>query len=364
MNRPVNFSAGPSVLPVEVLKTLSQEMLDYNGTGLSMVEMSHRETPYREVHNRVIFLLRELMEIPESYCILLLSGGATLQFSMIPMNFLLPNCRADYINSGAWAQKAITEAKKFGSISIPWDGASNRYCTLPDLTDLTIHKNSSYLHITSNETIGGIQWKTFPDTQEVPLFADMSSDILSRPIDVSRFALIYAGAQKNLGPAGATVVIIRKNLLSRCPNNLGSYLNYAVHAESNSLYNTPPVFSIWAMKLVLENLKDRGGLSKVAGENKHQAAALYRLIDESEGFYRNPVDPNMRSDMNIVWRLRTKQLDNKFLEEAAANGLVGLKGHRSVGGCRASLYNAMSMDGVMRLMELMRDFASRHYDSD
>lgn len=359
MIRPVNFSAGPSMIPLEVLETLSKEMVDYQGTGLSLVEVSHRGKTYDAVHQGAIQLLRELMGIPENYSVLLLGGGATLQFSMLAMNLLKSGAHADYTQSGVWAKKAIAEAKKVAKVNVLWDGAGCDYMSLPSADEITPSSGASYLHITTNETIGGIQWPSFPDSGEVPLVADMSSDILSRPIDVSQFGVIYAGAQKNLAPSGVTLVIMRSDLLERCSDNLGSYLNYSIHAKNNSLYNTPPVFPIWAMKLVLEGLKKRGGVEAVARENEAQAAVLYRAIDESGGFYHCPVDKAVRSRMNIVWRLADESREASFLSEAAEAGLTGLKGHRSVGGCRASLYNAMTMEGVERLTSFMRDFARK-----
>jgi len=360
MSRPVNFYAGPSMIPVDVLESLAADMVDYRGTGLSLVEVSHRGPVYDEVHNEAIRLIRELMGVPEGYSILFIGGGATLQFSMMPMNLLRPGESADYVHSGAWAKKAIAEARKVGTVNVLWDGADSDYMSLPDPSTVRPSEGSSYVHITSNETIGGVQWKAFPDTGDVPMVADMSSDILSRPVDVSRFGLIYAGAQKNLGPSGVTVVIIRDDLLERSSDELGAYLSYAVHAKGNSLYNTPPVFPIWAMKTVLEGVKKRGGAEAVARDNTAKAAELYRAIDSSDGFYRCPVDPAFRSEMNIVWRLKDEAKEAAFVKEAAAAGLMGLKGHRSVGGCRASLYNAMTLDGVKQLTAFMDDFAKKN----
>lgn len=357
MIRPVNFSAGPSMIPLEVLENLSGEMVDYNGSGLSLVEVSHRGSVYDEVHNQAIDLLKELLAVPEGYSVLLLAGGATLQFSMMPMNLMESGGSADYVNSGAWAKKAIAEARKIASVNIVWDGSDADYMTLPNPSSIQPRANSAYLHITSNETIGGVQWKSFPNSGSVPLVADMSSDILSRPVDISQFGLIYAGAQKNLGPAGVTVVIIRDDLIGRVSSIPGSYLDYSIHAKNDSMYNTPPVFSIWAMKLVLETVKARGGVEAVTKDNNAQAAELYRTIDESGGFYRCPVEKSVRSNMNIVWRLADTDKERIFIKEAAAAGLSGLKGHRSVGGCRASLYNAMTMDGVTRLTDFMKNFA-------
>ena len=359
MNRPVNFSAGPSIIPVNVLESLAADMVNFQDTGLSLIEVSHRGPAYSEVHHQTLALIKELMGVPDDYSVLLIGGGATLQFSMLPMNLLPPGGSADYVNCGAWAKKAIAEAKKVGGVNIVWDGSEADFMTLPNPGELKSSPGAAYFHVTSNETIGGVQWKNFPDTGDVPLAADMSSDILSRPVDVSRFGLIYAGAQKNLGPAGVTIIIVRNSLLERCPDSLGSYLNYAVHAKGDSLYNTPPVFPIWAMKLVLEGLRDRGGPQAAARENADQAAELYRAIDESRGFYECPVHPSARSDMNVVWRLAERNREADFLEAAAAEGLLGLKGHRSVGGCRASLYNAMEMSGVKRLIQFMQRFAGQ-----
>lgn len=360
MSRPVNFSAGPSMIPVEVLTSLGNDMVDYKGTGLSLVEVSHRGPVYDEVHKETIALIKELMGVPEGYSVLFIGGGATLQFSMLPMNLLLPGGSADYTLTGAWAKKAIAEAKKVGNINVIYDGSADKFMSLPDPSAIKATPGASYLHLTSNETIGGIQWKSFPDTGDVPLVADMSSDILSRPVDVSKFGVIYAGAQKNLGPSGVTIVIIRDDLLERSSDTLGSYLNYSVHAKANSLYNTPPVFPIWGIKLVLEGVKARGGAAAVARENEAQAADLYKSIDDSSGFYRCPVDPEFRSAMNIVWRLADEDKEALFIKEAAAAGLIGLKGHRDVGGCRASLYNAMTAEGVKRLTAFMADFAAKN----
>lgn len=358
MSRPINFSAGPSMIPVEVLESLSADMVNYKATGLSLVEVSHRGPVYDEVHQEAVSLLRELLGVPEGYSVLFLGGGATLQFSMVPMNLMKGS--ADYANTGTWAKKAIAEAKKVGQVNVVFDGSSSNFSSLPDPASVKPSPGSSYLHITSNETIGGIQWKSFPDTGSVPLVADMSSDILSRPVDVSRFGLIYAGAQKNLGPSGVTLVIIRDDLLERSSDSLGAYLNYAVHAKANSLYNTPPVFPIWGVKLVLEQIKKRGGAAAVAKENAAQAAEIYNAIESSEGFYRSPVDPACRSDMNVVWRLKEESLEAEFIAQAGKAGLIGLKGHRSVGGCRASIYNAMTMEGVKRLTSFMADFARKN----
>ena len=356
--RPANFSAGPSALPELVLKELAANLTDYRGTGLSLLEVSHRGKIYQEVHNEAVSLLREVLHIPDIYEILFLGGGATLQFSMVPMNLLRGS--ADYVDSGVWAKKAITEAKKFGPVNVLWNQNEQSIPTLPCPSDIRPSSDSSYVHITSNETVDGIQWKSFPKTGDIPLVADMSSDMVSRQIDVSQFGLIYAGAQKNLGPAGVTVIVVHRDILDQCSSSTGSYLNYATHAKANSLYNTPPVFSIWAISLVLKYLKNRGGIQSAAAENAAKAVELYRIIDESHGFYHSPVDPEVRSEMNVVWHLADENLTLRFIQQAEENGLIGLKGHRSVGGCRASLYNAVSMDNVKRLANFMIEFARKN----
>ena len=364
----VNFSAGPSMLPVEVLESLWGDMRDYAGEGFSLVEMSHRGDVYGEVHGSCLSLLRELMGLPDSHEVILLGGGASLQFSMVPMN--LPGDAA-YVNSGIWAGKAIAEARKAGRVRVVYDGSREGFVGLPTLGELELGGDEAYLHVTTNETIGGLQW---PDGfwkgmgTAVPLVADASSDVLGRPMDFARFGLVYAGAQKNLGPAGVTVVVIRRDLLEFCPDDVGSYLSYRVHASHRSLYNTPPVFSVWAMKLVLECLKRRG-LEEVWESNEAQARMIYGEIEDSDGFYFCRVREGFRSRMNVVWNLRGQaggaagaadsDLEAMFLSEALDAGLVGLKGHRSVGGIRASIYNAMTDSGVDRLVSFMRDFQRR-----
>lgn len=360
MNRPVNFYAGPSMLPLEVLETLRDQMVAFGESGLSLVETSHRSGEYDDVHNEAVSLLRELMGIPEGYSVVLVGGGATLQFSMVPLNLMSSGGHCDFTLTGSWAGKACDEAAKVGTVNVLFDGKPAGYTSLPDPADLHPSDGSAYVHLTSNETIGGIQWKSWPNTGEVPLVCDMSSDILSRPVPVERFGLIYAGAQKNLGPAGVTVVIIRDDLLSRSTDELGSYLDYRIHASKNSLYNTPPVFAIWAVKLVLERVKRIGGVEAMAAENQVQADLIYGAIDESKGFYRCPVDRDVRSHMNVVFRLPSEKLEGAFVKEAEAAGMLGLKGHRSVGGCRASIYNAMTREGVETLTAFMADFAARN----
>jgi len=356
MSRVFNFYAGPATLPLPVLERGARDFVDYRGSGLSLIETSHRSKDYDEVHSTAQKLIRELLGIPDGYSVLFLGGGATLQFGMIPMN-LMSTGSSDIVLSGAWAKKALSDAKKIGTVNVVYDGSSSRFTTLPDPSAVASTPGSSYLHITSNETIDGVQWKEFPTT-EAPLVADMSSDILSRPVPVDRFGVIYAGAQKNLGPAGVTIVIIRDDLLSRSPENLPVYLRYPVHAEKDSLYNTPPVFSIYMVKLVLEWILEQGGLAAIAERNRRKAAALYDAIDGSDGFYRCPVDEAYRSDMNVVFRLPDEDQEARFVAEAKERGMIGLKGHRSVGGIRASIYNAMPEEGVAALTQFMKEFRS------
>ncbi len=359
MSRTTNFYAGPSFLPVDILEQIQAELVDYQGTGLSLVETSHRSQTYDDVHQEALALLRELLAVPDWYHILFLGGGATLQFGMIPLNFLMEGQSCDFTLSGVWAKKAYADTQKVGAAQIIFDGAESNYTTLPDARTLRINADAAYLHMTSNETIGGLQWKEWPDTGDVPIICDMSSDILSRPIPIEKFGLIHAGAQKNLGPSGVTVVIIREDMVARCPDSLPVYLSYKTHAEKNSLYNTPPIFPIYAMNLILKRMKDKGGMEAMVRHNHEKANLLYSAIEESGSFYTCPVEPAYRSEMNVIFRLPDEALEKAFVEEAAAQGMVGLKGHRSVGGCRASIYNAMPLASVEQLVAFMQDFASR-----
>lgn len=358
MARKLNFYPGPATLPLSALEKMRDELVDFEGMGLSLIETSHRSKEYEGVHDGAIALLRELLSIPSNFHVLLLSGGATLQFGMVPMNFLPKDGSCDILLTGAWAQKAYEDAQKIGKVNVIYDGKGANFTTLPERVEPT--KGASYLHLTSNETIGGLQWQSFPDAHGLPIIADMSSDILSRPVPVDRFGLIYAGAQKNLGPAGVTVVIIRDDLLARCPDDLPVYLSYKVHAEHNSLYNTPPVMAVYAMKLVLEWAKAQGGVKKLQETNERKAQTLYQLIDESDGFYRCPVDPRYRSRMNVVFRLPSEELEKELVKSTEKEGMVGLKGHRSVGGIRVSIYNAMPLSGVERLATFLKEFAAKH----
>jgi phosphoserine aminotransferase len=360
MGRKYNFYAGPSTLPLPVLERIRDEIVDTQGQGLSMIETSHRGGMYEAVHNEAIELLRGVLGVPKDRQILFLAGGATLQFAMVPMNLLGKNGSCDYVLSGAWAKKAVADARLCGTVRLAYDGTSANFASLPEPTSVRVPDDSAYLHLTSNETIGGVQWQQFPASGAVPLVADMSSDIMSRRIPVERFGLIYAGAQKNLGPAGLTVVIITEDLLQRSSKNLPAYLSYRTHAEENSLYNTPPVFSVWVLGLMLQWVQEQGGLEAVQKRNEQKAALIYRAIDSSGGFYRSPIDPPVRSTMNVVFRLPSEELEKKFLGESEKAGMLGLKGHRSVGGCRASLYNGMPLEGAQALASLMREFAARN----
>jgi len=359
MARIYNFSAGPSTLPLPVLEQVQADIVDYKGAGLSLIEASHRGPHYSEVHEAAGAALRKLLGLPDNYHVMWLQGGATLQFAMIPMNLLQGGKQADYTNTGSWAKKAIADAKIFGDINVVWDGKDENFATLPAAADVDARADAVYLHLTSNETIGGVQWQEWPDVP-VPIVCDMSSDFLSRKLPLEKFGLIYAGAQKNLGPAGMAVVIIRDDLLEQCPDDLPAYLAYKTHAPKDSLYNTPPVFPIWVSRLVLDYLNENGGLDWVAGLAEERSGLVYGMIEKHGGFYRCPVAAHCRSKMNVVWRLPTEELEQQFIAEAKAAGMDGLKGHRSVGGCRASIYNAMPVEGAKALADFMDEFARKH----
>lgn len=348
-----NFYAGPAILPQEVMKKAQAELLDYQGIGLSIMEISHRSKEFDAVIKSAEQKIREIFGVPENYWVLFLQGGASLQFGMIPMNFLNKESAADYVHTGEWAGKAIKEAKLFGKVNIAATSEDKKYNYIPDKFNFS--NDAKYVHITSNETIGGIQFQNFPDTRNIPLIADMSSDIFSRKIDVSKFGMIYAGAQKNIGPSGVTLVIIRKDLAEKCASGLTTMLNYKTHIKEPSLYNTPPCFGIYIIKLVMEWIEKLGGISGIESINNEKAALLYKTLDTSS-MYRGTTDKNSRSKMNITFRLTTEQLEEKFIKEATAAGFIGLKGHRSVGGCRASLYNAMPLEGVKELVKFMEKF--------
>lgn len=354
--RAFNFNAGPSALPLEVLQKAQAELVDFKGTGMSVMELSHRSATFEEVHNEAIARLRRLYEIPENYEVLFLQGGASLQFTMIPMNFLKEGQKASYIQTGAWSEKAFKEAKLFGT---PVEAAStkdNNYKNIPAVSEIQIDEQAAYVHVTSNNTIFGTQWKTFPKTGTIPLIADMSSDILSKKIDISNFAMIYAGAQKNLGPSGVTVVIIRKDLLENANANVPTILNYDTHSKNNSLYNTPPTFGIYMLGEVLKWVEEQGGLEAIEKRNEEKAKYIYDAIDNSNGFYFGHATEDSRSLMNITFRVADEELEKKFLTEAKAAGFVGLDGHRSVGGCRASAYNSVPVETCKALADFMVQF--------
>lgn len=357
-----NFSAGPCTLPLEVLERVAAELPDYRGQGMSLVEMSHRSKTVVEVFEAAEALVRELLDVPASHRILFLGGGATFQFGMIPMNLLAPGSSgsktADYTHSGAWAKKAITDAKAVGKVNLVFDGTDSNFMTLPDPATVKASGDAVYLHLTSNETIGGVQWKDFPAIDK-PIVADMSSDILSRALPWDKLGLVYAGAQKNLAPAGVAMVIISDELVAQCPGDLPNYLNYANHVKGESMLNTPPVFQVWMVRLVLEWLKGKGGMAWATDMAAKRSGILYDAIARND-FYNCPVDAAYRSTMNVVFTTPSAELDGKFVKEAEAQGLSGLKGHRSVGGCRASIYNAMPVEGTGALASFMDDFATRH----
>ena len=355
MERAYNFNAGPSALPYEVLKRAQQELLNFQNTGMSIMELSHRSKEYEGVHNKAKHKLRKLMNIPETHDILFLQGGASLQFSMVPMNLLTEGKVANYVLTGAWSEKALKEAQKCGDTHVAASSKAANYTYIPSLAEIKLSERAAYLHITSNNTIFGTQWHEFPSTS-IDLVADMSSDILSREVNVGQFALIYAGAQKNLGPSGVTVVIIRRDILGSSPDYLPTMMNYSTYSKSNSLYNTPPTFSIYMLSLVLEWLDEQGGISAIEKRNKEKAKILYDCIDESRGFYCPHAEKKSRSFMNVTFTLRNNELTKEFLTEAKQRGFVGLAGHRSVGGCRASLYNAVSIEACEALAQFMKEF--------
>lgn len=351
-----NFNAGPAALPLSILEKAQSEFLDFGGAGMSILEMSHRSKEYEGVHNKAAALLKELLAIPENYDILFLQGGASLQFAMVPMNFLPAGKKAEYILTGVWAEKAWEEAKRLGEAKVAASTKEENHCRIPAFDKISWSPEAAYLHLTSNNTIFGTQWNKYPDTGEVPLIADMSSDILCKPVDVSKFALIYAGAQKNLGPAGVTIVILRRDILEKANPHLPTMLRYSTFAKDNSLYNTPPVFSIYMVSLMLEWIKEQGGVAAMEQRNRDKAALIYDTIDNSGGFYTAHARPGSRSLMNIAFRLKNDELEKKFLETAKKNGFVGLAGHRLVGGCRASVYNAVPRESCEALQDLMVKF--------
>lgn len=343
------------MLPDEVMKMAASELTDWHGSGMSVMEMSHRSKEFISIAEKAEADLREIMSIPDNYEILFLQGGASSQFAMVPMNLLGKRNTADYINTGTWSKKAIAEAKRFCNVNIAATSESGKFMTIPSSSEWSLNPDAAYVHYTPNETIGGVEFHSIPETGDIPLVADMSSTILSRPIDVSRYGLIYAGAQKNIGPAGITIVIARKDLIKEPIAGTPAMFSYQTHAKAKSMYNTPPTYSWYISGLVFAWIKAGGGLEAMATINKRKAEKLYSAIDSSD-FYTNPVEPGCRSWMNIPFMLARPDLDNKFLEQARNSGLLTLKGHRSVGGMRASIYNAMPEEGVDSLIEFMAEF--------
>ncbi len=356
MEKVYNFSAGPSVLPRSVLEKAQKQFIDYNGCGMSVMEMSHRSTVFDEIINGTEKGLRDILNIPNNYKVLFIQGGASLQFAMVPLNLFKDNKSADFINTGLWSKKAIKEATKYGNVNVIASSEDKNFTYIP--TDFNFSEKNDYVHITSNNTIYGTQYKTFPKTTS-PLIADMSSDIISREINVSDFGIIYAGAQKNIGPAGLCVVIIREDLIGEIPSSVPTMLDYKTYSENNSMYNTPPTFGIYMAKLVFDWVKECGGIKSIEKNNQEKAKLLYDFLDDSN-FYEGTAEKEHRSLMNIPFVLKDTDKTADFLKMAEENGLVNLKGHRSVGGARASIYNAMPIEGVKTLIEFMKNFASNN----
>jgi len=360
-NRVYNFNPGPAVLPEPVLKEVQENLMSLPGVGMSILEISHRSSTFENILNETIENLKKLGNIPDNYKIIFLGGGASLQFSMVPLNLMPPKNKADYIVTGSWSKKAVKEAKRVGTVNIVASTEDENFKRIPKQEELKLDPDSAYVHYTSNNTIFGTEWHYIPEVGDVPLVCDMSSDIFSYPFDVAKFGLIYAGAQKNLGPAGVTVVIIREDLLERSQDSLHTMLNYKIHAENNSLYNTPPVFGIYIVGLVAKWIINLGGLEAIAKINDEKARLIYDAIDNSDGFYRGHAEKDSRSKMNITFRLPNEELEKKFVKESTEQNLMGLKGHRSVGGLRASIYNAFPIEGVKALVEFMKEFRQKNY---
>lgn len=355
-----NFSAGPAVLPKEVLEQARDEMLDWHGSGMSVMEMSHRGKEFMSIAAKTEQDLRELANIPRNYKILFLQGGASSQFSMVPLNLLRGKTKADYINTGQWSTKAIEEARRYCTVNVAASSEDASFTYIPPQQQWNLDPDAAYVHYTSNETIGGVEFHRVPEIPtDIPLVVDMSSDILSRPIDVTRFGLIYAGAQKNLGPAGLVLVIVREDLLGMPLPGTPTLFNYQIHAQNDSMYNTPPTYALYITGLVFEWLKRKGGLTEIEKINIAKATLLYEFLDSND-FYHCPVAKTDRSRMNIPFTLKNPELDSEFLKQTELNGLLQLKGHRSVGGMRASIYNAMPIEGVEKLVAFMKEFANQH----
>jgi phosphoserine aminotransferase len=355
VHRVLNFSAGPAVMPMSVLEEIQRDLVSLPGVGMSILEVSHRSEAFESILAQAEADIRTLANMPSDYKVLFLQGGASMQFSMVPMNLLAPGATADYIDSGSWADKAIKEAKKVGTVNIAATTKGENYSRVPRQNELKLTPGAAYVHMTSNNTIEGTEFKELPSVGDAPLVSDTSSDMFSRPIDVAKHALMYSGAQKNMGPAGVTVVIVRDDMLQRSQKSLPTMLSYAVHAENGSMYNTPPAFGVYAVGLVMKWLLAQGGLARIAIANERKAGKLYAEIDRT-GFYRGTAHKECLSLMNVTFRLPTEDLEKQFIKESTAAGLDGLKGHRSVGGMRASIYNAFPEDGVDTLVAFMREF--------
>ncbi len=355
-----NFYAGPATLPPPALERARVEIPNWENTGMSVMETSHRSPEYDAVHEEAISLMTELLGLDDDHQVLFLQGGASMQFAMLPMNFIPNGGSADFVNTGTWSQKAIKEANIIATGRVAGSSEGDGFTRIPKQAELDLDPAAAYVHITSNNTIKGTQFRDFPETGGVPLVADMSSDILWRPYDANRFHLIYAGAQKNIGPSGVTIVILRKSWLEQANENLPTMLSYATYSAKNSLYNTPPTFAIYMVRNVLDWVKNQGGLTAVEKTNRAKGDLLYGVMADNPGFYNCPVDEDSRSYMNVVFRLPSEDLEAKFVAEGKAAGMVGLKGHRSVGGCRASIYNAMPLEGVQVLAAFMEEFAKNN----
>lgn len=355
MARVYNFSAGPAVLPEGVLKKAADEMLDYKGCGMSVMEMSHRGKEFKEIYQEAEANLRQIMKIPQNYKVLFLQGGASLQFSMVPLNLIGKNKKADYVNTGQWTKKAIKEAKKYLDVNVVASSEAENFTVIPKLDVNNFSKDADYFYIATNNTIYGTSYKEIPQTGDVPLVGDMSSNILSEPVDVSKFGIIFAGAQKNMGPAGVTLVIVREDLIKGVADNIPVLLDYKTHADAGSMFNTPPCFSIYMAGLVFDWIKQEGGLETIQKNNQLKANLIYDYLDASN-LFSSPVEKASRSLMNIPFVTGNEEMDAKFIQQAAAKGLKTLKGHRTVGGMRASIYNAMPIDGVKALVAFMQEF--------
>ena len=355
-----NFGAGPAVLPDVAVKNTAEAILELDGSGLSLLEISHRSTAFEEIAREAEALLHELLNVPSGYRTLFLGGGASTQFAAIPMNFLPQGATADYILTGSWSEKALKEAQLLGNTHVAATTADGNYKRIPKMEEIKLSEKPAYVHLTSNNTIYGTEGQQFPTFGDAPLIADMSSDMLSRPFDATKFAMIYAGAQKNLGPAGVTLVILRQDMIERCPKNIPTMLRYDIHAKKDSLYNTPPAFSVYMVHLVLKWLKKNGGLTAMAERNQAKAKLVYDVIDAAPGFFSGHADKDSRSLMNVTFRLPSEDLEKQFVAEATAAGLGGLKGHRSVGGLRASIYNAMPQAGCQALADFMKEFQRKN----